>query len=274
MENMQQREAFWSVIVDAAKKDKDIIILSADSGSSAFDEFRRTHSSQWVHCGIAESNMACVAAGLALSGKKPFMFAIAPFITGRIYDQLKVAIALRRLNVCVVGIGAGYSYDDGGPTHYSLDDIGLMKNLKGITIVSPRSEATARLAAQDALDDLKFRYVRLDRHVLPELGASIISDEKISVITYGAMSDQAVKMAESFASMQVHPIVTVHPFSIGFATGGRIVVIEEHFYTGGLGESVAAWMKDRGDERPLLRCAIPDRALRSFHPCLWICSRQ
>lgn len=254
-----QRDAFFGEIIKAAMDDKDIVILSADSGAPAFNKIRKERPHQWIHCGIAEANMISVAAGLSLAGKKVYCFAIIPFITGRCFDQIKVAIALQGLPVTLVGVGAGFSYDDGGPTHYGVEDIGIMKNLKGIEILSPRSEATAAFAARDSLNIPRFRYIRLDRHVLPEMGAFINPDEKISVITYGAMSDQAIKVAEFYQPIQVHPFATIHPFGgMNVIVGERIIVIEEHFYTGGLGESVAAWMKDHDDHRPLLRCAIPD----------------
>ena len=204
--------------------------------------------------------MICVAAGLAMSGRKVFCFAITPFITGRVFDQIKVSIALMRLPVCLVAIGAGFSYDDAGPTHYGVEDMGIMKNLKGIEIISPYDAVSAKEAALQALHSPAFRYVRLDRHVLPDitLPYQLDTSPAATILTSGAMGETSKKIAESMNLSAVR-MLTVFPFDpLVPLHGERLIVLEEHFYTGGLGESVAAWMKDRGDERPLLRCAIPD----------------
>jgi transketolase len=251
-----QRDAFFGEVVKAAYDNPNIVILSADSGAPAFNQFRIDRPQQWIHMGISEANMINVAAGLAIAGKQVFCFAIIPFITGRCFDQLKVAIALRGLPVTIVGVGAGYSYDDGGPTHYGVEDIGIMKNLKGIEIWSPASDLDAASIAQMTLQKPAFRYIRLDRHILPvESHYPKSPTYPTLVLAYGAMIKQAWD-----AGPDVFPCTMVFPFlGIEARTHKRIVVVEEHFYTGGLGETVAAWMKDHDDQRPLLRIAIPDQ---------------
>ena len=259
---MHQRDAFFGEVIKAAQEDPNIIILSADSGAPAFDAFRKSHPNQWLHMGISEANMINVAAGLALSGKQVFCFAIIPFITGRCFDQIKVAVALRGLPVTIVGVGAGYSYDDGGPTHYGVEDIGIMKNLKGIEIHSPNNSTSAASIAQLTIRHPAFRYIRLDRHVLPELPLREIEDEsemQIGLMAMGAMTSIAREVSSRLRDSEVLAEPTqVWPLVYVPTESSKLVVIEEHFYTGGLGESVASWMKDHGDERPLLRIAIPD----------------
>lgn len=253
---MTQRDAFWSVIIEAAKKDKDIIILSADSGAPAFDKFRAERPKQWIHCGISEASMITAAAGLALSGKKVFAFAIIPFITGRVFDQIKVAIALRGLPVTIVGVGAGYSYDDGGPTHYGVEDIGIMKNLKGIEIFSPANSDNAAQIAQRCLSQPAFRYIRLDRHQISGAVESACPAGTPTILTYGAMAETAKKISGEL-HLGYCVLDKVYPFEGSWGCTPWIV-LEEHFYTGGLGETVSSWLHDHGDQSHFLRIAIPD----------------
>lgn len=252
---MTQRDAFFGEVIKAAMEDTNIMILSADSGAPAFDAFRKDRPKQWIHCGISEASMVTAAAGLALSGKKVFCFAIIPFITGRVFDQIKVAIALRGLPVTLVGVGAGFSYDDGGPTHYGVEDIGIMKNLKGIEIFSPYDADSASSVATMCLNDPKFRYVRLDRHVLPEwsLGPKEEKYPGLGIVAYGAMIPQALKLRFG----NVFPVTRVFPWEAQYRPR-NLVVLEEHFYTGGLGESISSWVHDHGDTCHMLRIAIPD----------------
>ena len=255
---LSQRDSFFGEIINAAMDDKDIVILSADSGAPAFDQFRKDRPDQWLHMGISEANMISVAAGLALSGKQVYCYAIIPFITGRCFDQTKVAIALQSLPVTLVGVGAGYSYDDGGPTHYGVEDIGIMRNLKRIEIWSPWDAETARETAKDCLARSVFRYVRLDRHVLPAV-ALLPFTHSTMIIGIGAMCQVACEVALQVGAdgtgwAQNWPLLRSVP-----APTDRVITVEEHFYSGGFGAAMSEWMHDHGDRRPLLRCAIPDQ---------------
>ena len=260
---MTQRDAFFGEVVKAAYENPNIVILSADSGAPAFNKFRVDRPNQWVHMGISEANMINVAAGLALSGKQVFCFAIIPFVTGRCFDQIKVAIALRGLPVTIVGVGAGYSYDDGGPTHYGVEDIGIMKNLKGIEIWSPRDEESAKEIAEISIKEPAFRYVRLDRHVLP----SVTRDPRgykvgLGFVSYGSMYSVAMEVKKKIGmDGGVWHLSQVYPID-EFMRAGKIhtalIVIEEHFYSGSVGESISSWLHDNQDRTPLLRIAIPD----------------
>lgn len=251
-----QRDSFFGEVVKAAYDNPNLVILSADSGAPVFDKFRVDRPQQWVHMGISEANMINVAAGLAIAGKQVWCYAIIPFITGRCLEQTKVAIALRGLPVTIVGVGAGYSYDDGGPTHYGVEDIGIMKNLRGIEIWSPASSPDAAKFAQMTINNPKFRYIRLDRHELKEPKSRVSSGPAENLIlTYGSMLNTAydIKMGE------VREVPQVWPVQLGDVSKyKRIITIEEHFITGGLGTAVAEQILDNGLKQPLLRCALPD----------------
>src|SRR3990167_5646949 len=141
-----QRDAFFDALYERAITDKRIIVLTADCGAPSLDKWRENIPDQFINVGIAEQNMIAVAMGLALSGKRPYCYAIIPFLTGRAYDQIRVA-CMMNLPIVFVGIGAGYSYDDSGPTHHGIDDIGLMRMLPNIKILQAWDEKTARIVA-------------------------------------------------------------------------------------------------------------------------------
>lgn len=163
------RDVFIDIIFDLAKKDKDIYFLSADLGAKALDRFRQELPSQFIHCGISEQNMIDVAAGLSQCGKKVYVYAMAPFVTYRCYEQIKVVIASMNLPVTIIGVGAGYSYDDAGPTHYAIEDISCMRVIPNIEILNPSDEKSTIQAAKVTYEKPKFRYIRIDRKYLPDI---------------------------------------------------------------------------------------------------------
>jgi len=154
-----QRDAFFDALYERAITDKRIIVLTADCGAPALDRWQENIPDQFINVGIAEQNMVAVAIGLALSGKRPYCYAIIPFLTGRAYDQIRVA-CMMNLPIVFVGIGAGYSYDDSGPTHHGIDDIGLMRMLPHMRILQAIDERTAAYLA--TLYPCP-TYIRLDR---------------------------------------------------------------------------------------------------------------
>lgn len=129
IQNITMRDAFLNRLYDIAKENRDIILISADMGAPALDKFRSDLSSQFINVGIAEANLVTIATGMALSGKKVFIYAIMPFVTSRCYEMIKVDLSLMNVPVTAIGVGAGFSYDDSGPTHHSTEDISIMRTL-------------------------------------------------------------------------------------------------------------------------------------------------
>lgn len=171
-----QRDAFWDALYERAIDDKRIIVLTADCGAPSLDRWQEKIPDQFINVGIAEQNMVAVSIGLALSGKRPYCYAIIPFLTGRAYDQIRVA-CMMNLPIVFVGIGAGYSYDDSGPTHHGIDDIGLMRMLPNIRIMQAIDEGTAEYLATIYPYPT---YIRLDRGNNKEY----ISHYKVEDTTY------------------------------------------------------------------------------------------
>ena len=137
------RDAFFDELYEIAKEDKEVLFLTADMGALSLEKFKRDLPSQYINVGIAEQNMISVAAGLTLGGKKVFVYAIAPFITQRCYEQIKIDLACMRLSVTIIGAGAGIAYNSDGFTHHATQDIAIMRALPGMIILNPADSVTA-----------------------------------------------------------------------------------------------------------------------------------
>src|SRR3989304_9544914 len=163
------RDVFINEIREAAIKNKNIYFISADLGAKALDRFRAELENQFIHAGISEQNMIDLAAGMTLSGKIVYVYAMAPFVTLRCFEQIKVAIASMGLPLTIIGVGGGESYEDAGPTHYATEDISCMRSLAGVEILTPGDEQSVIQAARLTFARPALRYIRLDRTYLPPL---------------------------------------------------------------------------------------------------------
>ncbi|MBV8892414.1 MAG: transketolase [Acidobacteria bacterium] len=205
------RDALLEQIHREMASDSSIFFVSADFGSPVLDRIRADHPTKFVNVGIAEQNLINVSAGLALEGYKVFAYAIAPFITMRCFEQIRVSLALlsevRPMNVNLIGVGAGYSYVVSGPTHQCYEDITLMRALPNFQVMSPADHITAELLFGRCVGELGPKYLRLDAQVLPAIytdAAPNIADGfhvhrqegAICMIATGYMLHTAVTVAE------------------------------------------------------------------------------
>lgn len=158
-----QRDAFIDEVYYAAKKNKNIFFLSADFGAPALDRFRKDLKNQFIHCGISEQNMVNVAAGLAMQGKKVFVYAMAPFVTLRCLEQHKCCSAIMNLPIVTLVPGIGLGYADSGPTHYATEDLGSLRGLIGSNIFTASDSISSSLIAKSLIKKNKFSFVRLER---------------------------------------------------------------------------------------------------------------
>ena len=158
-----QRDYFIEALYKKAKKNKNIILLSADFGAPALDKFRKNLKSQFIHTGISEQNMVNVAAGLALKKKKVFVYAMAPFVTLRCLEQHKCCSSMMNLpiNTIVAGIGLGYA--DAGPTHYATEDQASLRSLIKSKVYTVSDSISAEKLAEYLLEKNEFSFARLER---------------------------------------------------------------------------------------------------------------
>lgn len=274
------RDVFIDHIRSVALRDKNVYFLSADLGAKALDQFRVEANGQFLHVGISEQNMIDVAAGLALNGKHVYVYAMAPFVTLRCYEQIKVAIASMKLPVTIIGVGVGYSYNDAGPTHYATEDVSCMRALAGIEILTPSDTQSVLETAKRTYTNPAFRYVRLDRVFLPTvylngdvsfIEQGLVEIEKgqdICILTAGYMVQQALevkkKLEENGISAGIVDVYRVKPLDtkvLQHIVNGypRLATLEEHFLSGGLGSVIAEACMDASILKPMLRMGVEDQ---------------
>jgi transketolase len=285
MENITMRDAFFNALYDIAKQDRNVILISADMGAPSLDVFRRDLGSQFINVGIAEANMVTVATGLALSGKTVFIYAIMPFVTSRCYEMLKVDLSLMNVAVTAIGVGAGFSYDDSGPTHHSTEDLSIMRALPNMTIWNASDSIMAAHLAEMACQTTTPAYVRLDRQVLPVLYAESAKEDfsqgltplktgkDVCIIATGNMVHNALTVAEQLAAQSIDAgvidLYRLKPLNIdGLLTQishcKRLVTLEEHLLIGGLGSAVAELLVDSGVSLPLKRFGVQDAYIYAY----------
>jgi len=278
MENISQRDAFFNKLYEIAKKDRDVILVSADMGAPSLDKFREDLSEQYVNVGIAEQNMVTVATGLALGGKTVFMYAIMPFVTLRCYEMLKVELSMMNIPVTAVGVGSGISYDDSGPTHHSTEDIAIMRALPNMTILNSSDSVMAAKFAEMTCDISGPHYVRLDRGKLPPLYkqdsdfsaglTSFKTGKDICIVATGNMVHRAFEIADRLAGHSIDTGVVdlyrLKPINENLLLKSiepskRIVTLEENLMNGGMGSAVAEVLADNDRPMPLKRIGLPDK---------------
>lgn len=212
---LAMRDAFLQRVWGAMSGNNRIFFASADFGSPVLDKIRADFPSQFVNVGIAEQNLINISAGLALEGYTVFAYAIAPFITMRCYEQIRVSLALlselRPMNVNLIGVGAGYSYVVSGPTHQCYEDITLMRALPNFQVLSPADHVTASALYETCITTLGPKYLRFDAQVLPIVYEHDLPDiskgfhvhaqgELICLVATGYLLHTALKTAQELAS--------------------------------------------------------------------------
>lgn len=274
MTNISMRDAFWNKLYDIAKEDRDVVVVAADMGAPALDRFRKDLPGQFINVGIAEQNAITVAAGLAMGGKKPFAYAIAPFITLRCYEQIKVNLAGMNLPVTVVGVGAGFSYEDSGPTHHTVEDLSIMRILPNMAVNNISDSIMAAAFAESSCKMKSPNYVRLDRQVLPNIHkpgadfsaglASLRAGKDLVIVATGNMTHHALQVADNLKAHSVDcGVIDLYTLPINeelllreVAGVKRIVTLEEHTLPGGMGSAVCEVLMDNQALIPVERIGL------------------
>ena len=274
--SISQRDAFWNRVYDLAKADQDIIIVSADLGAPSLDKFRQDLSSQFVSVGIAESNAILISSGLSLAGKKVFVYGIAPFITLRCLEQIRVETGLMKIPITIVGVGAGFGYEESGPTHHLIEDIAVMRAFPNITIHSITDNVMAEYVAKQLCSkSLKANYVRLDRKTFPDIykkgtafskGFSVIREGKdCYILATGCMVHTALDLAKRFEKNRISiGVVDIFTLPINekllapiVKKMKKIVTLEEHLRAGGFGSAIGEFINDNEINVEFKRLGLP-----------------
>jgi transketolase len=206
------RDALLERVFQEMHKRDDIFFITADFGSPVIDKIKAQFPTKFVNVGIAEQNLINVSCGLALEGFTVYAYAIAPFITMRCYEQIRVNLAIlsqvRPMNVNLIGVGAGYSYVVSGPTHQCLEDLSIMRTLPNVELISPSDWVTAAALVDYTLDRVSPKYIRLDAAPMNQIYqspdklnfsegfATHSADSKTCVISTGYMTHKVIDLAK------------------------------------------------------------------------------
>jgi len=285
------RNAFAAAITELAAQDERIVLLSGDIGNRLFDAFRERFPTRFYNCGVAEANMTGMAAGLALSGLRPFTYTITPFATTRVIEQIRVDICYHDVPVVIVGTGSGLSYASLGPTHHSCEDVGILRCFPNLTVLCPADSAEVGPALEASLTLPGPAYIRLGKKGEPavhasrptfEVGKGIIMREgsDICLLGMGTATSIALAAADELASRGLSArVVSMHSvkpldealLADAFGRFRAVAVVEEHSVIGGLGSAVAEWLARRdGAHPPLVVCGTPDAFISESGSQQWM----
>lgn len=265
IEKAATRDGFGTGVVEAGQADARVVVLSADLKESTRAEvFEKAFPERFIEMGVAEQNMATVAAGMALAGKIPFITSYAAFNPGRNYEQIRTTIALNHAAVKVCGMHAGVSVGPDGATHQMLEDIGLMRMLPGMTVVVPGDAEEARKAVILAAQTDGPMYIRFGRASTPvfttsrtpfEIGKALVLfeslDPLVTILSTGQLSYTALLAAKALSERGTGAIVlhvpTVKPLDEeavleSIKQTGCVITVEEHQAAGGFGSAVAEFL--------------------------------
>ena len=187
-----------SKITKSLEKDKSIFFLSADFGAQALDELRKRSPNNFLHCGISEQAMLDIAAGLALEGKKVFVYAMAPFLALRSLEQTKCGAGLMNLPICLLSVGIGLGYADAGPTHYSTEDFACFRAIVGSSIYTPSDSATTKLIANETGFNENPIFVKARPQEVKEATCSANKARKILGYKTKTTLKQSIKLTAEF----------------------------------------------------------------------------
>lgn len=257
--NKDTRSGFGDGILEAARKNENVVALTADlAGSLKLQQFMKEFPERYIQCGIAEANMIGIGAGLTIGGKIPFVTTFANFATGRVYDQIRQSVAYSDKNVKICASHAGLTLGEDGATHQILEDIGLMKMLPGMTVIVPCDYAQTKAATMAIAEYEGPVYLRFGRPVWPIFtkeedfvigkAQQFSEGSDVSIFACGHMVWYAIQagiiLQEKGISVDLYNIHTIKPLDEeaiikSISKTKCAVTAEEHNIIGGLGDAVA-----------------------------------
>lgn len=253
------RKTFITTLVEEARKDGRIFLITPDIGYSVLEPFRDEFPERFLNVGVAEQNAVSIAAGMALSGLIPYVYTINPFITMRPFEQVRVDVAYMNTNVRIVGVGAGFSYGAAGATHHSIEDIAIMRALPNMTVVCPGDPWEVEQLVRESVNYKGPIFLRLGKQGEPvinnpktkfNIGKAIkihIGEDLHLISTSNTLeiaNDVCAILKEKKIRASLISMHTVKPLDEAIInrllkTKNPIFTIEEHNIIGGLGSAVA-----------------------------------
>lgn len=285
-EKIDTRSGFGAGLTELGRINPNVVALVADlTGSLKMGDFKKENPERFFQSGIAEANMMGMAAGLTIGGKIPFAGTFAAFATGRVYDQIRQSIAYSQKNVKICASHAGITLGEDGATHQILEDIGMMKMLPGMVVISPCDYNQTKAATLAIAEYEGPVYLRFGRPAVPnftspnekfEIGKAQLLNEgtDVTIVATGHMVWEAIQAGEELEkegiSAEIINIHTIKPLDTkavldSVTKTGCVVSAEEHQKAGGLGESIASFLS-QNKPTPMEMVAINDEWGQSGKP--------
>lgn len=254
------RDSYGDALVELGKEHENLVVMDADlAGATKTDKFKKAFPERFLDCGIAEANMAGIAAGLSTCGKIPFISSFAMFAAGRAFEQVRNSVGYPHLNVKIGATHAGITVGEDGATHQCNEDIALMRTIPGMVVMCPADDVEAKAAVKAAAEYEGPVYLRFGRAACPvindrpdykfEIGKGNVVREgsDVTIVATGICVGNALEAAEMLAadgiSAEVINICTIKPLDEELIVKsakktGKVVTAEEHSVIGGLGSAV------------------------------------
>lgn len=274
------RDTFVKTLLEIAKKDKNVYIVTGDLGFGVLKPFWDELPNQIINAGIAEQNMTSVAAGLAMQGKTVYTYSIGNFPTLRCIEQIRNDCAYHNANVKIVCVGGGFVYGSLGMSHHATEDLAIMRALPDVTVMAPGDLVEAASATKAIYEKQGTCYLRLGRGGEKRIhqdikdfqigkAINIQKGKKVAIFSTGAIFDEVFDACENLKAQGVIPTVytfpTVKPIDRAVieecaTTHETIITVEEHNLSGGFGSAVAEILAEMGGVKAkLVRVALDDR---------------
>lgn len=261
------RDSYGNALVECYADFPNMVVLDADlAAATKTGIFKKANPERHIDCGIAESNMIGVAAGMAAAGMIPFASSFAMFAAGRAFEQVRNSVGYPHLNVKIGATHAGISVGEDGATHQCNEDIALMRTIPGMIVINPSDDVEAKAAVRAALEHVGPVYLRFGRLAVPVIndtsdykfeigkGVTLRDGKDITIVATGLTVCEALEAAETLAAdgidarvLNIHTIKPIDAELIQKAAKetGKIVTVEEHSIIGGLGDAVCEALREQ-----------------------------
>lgn len=273
------RDSYGNALVELGNEVDNLVVLDADlAAATKTGVFKKAFPDKHIDCGIAESNMMGIAAGIASTGKVPFVSTFAMFAAGRAFEQVRNSVGYPHLNVKIGATHAGISVGEDGASHQCNEDIALMRVIPGMTVINPSDDIEAKAAVKAAYAMEGPVYLRFGRLAVPVIndgpdykfeigkGVTLKDGKDLTILATGLCVSSALEAAEKLAAdgidARVVNIHTIKPLDVDLVVKaaeetGKIVTVEEHSIIGGLGGAVAEVLSEKCPTK-LLRIGVED----------------
>lgn len=272
------RTTFVKTLIELARKDERIFLLTPDMGYSVLEPFRDEFPERFLNTGIAEQNTIGVAAGLSLTGKIVYVYSIIPFVTMRCFEQVRLDLAYNNTNVKLVGIGAGLTYGPLGPSHHGIEDIAIMRAIPNMTVLCPGDPIETSELIKRSYEYDGPTYIRLGKNGEPkihsdgtriEIGKSIqiTKGDDLALISTSNTLELAKQWVEEWKLEGIHvqliSMPSIKPLDVKCVENLikqkiPIFTLEEHNIIGGLGSAVSEIIAESGHAVVFKRLGIND----------------